>query len=433
MSDKIVIHALPGSSRCTSVIVTALLTKTNFELKVHHPSELKTDAYLKIHPFGKVPAIETKEGPLFESNTISRYLARQSKSLYGKDAHEQALIDQWLDNIRMDIVQTGKTVYGCFGWPNCVPTKDQFDKGVTEHVNNLKVIDAHLKNNQFLVGAQLSIADVVLVSDLAYWYRLLFTEAERKALVHLTAYFERLVKLPEFKNLVGAIPQIESRVPIKFCNKHHDDKKEKKKDDKKDDKKKDDKKKDDKKKEEKKKEEKPAKKAEADDDEIKEEKLPEYKFPDTTFNFFEFKTLYVNEPDKQKALDFLWKNWDANAFSFWRLRYDKLSSEGKVVYLTNNLMNGFLDRADACRKHTLGVHGVYGDEPDLDVRGVWMWRGTEILPYLKDHQQFEYYQATKLDPANEKDKAIITEYWTHLKEDVDKVEGLTVRTCKLFK
>ena len=230
--------------------------------------------------------------------------------------------------------------------------------------------------------------------------------------------------------MLGTIPHIESRFPIKFCNKQKDDKKDKHKDDKKD-KHKDEKK--DKKKDEKKKDEKPKKKVEAEEEEIKEEKAVEYKFPDTTFNFFDYKTLFVNEPDKQKALDFLWKNWDANAFSFWKLRYDKLPSEGKVVYLTNNLMSGFLDRADACRKYALGVHGVYGDEPDLDVRGVWLWRGTEVLPYLKDHPQFEYYQATKLDPANEKDKAVITEYWTHLKEDVDKVEGLTVRTCKLFK
>ena len=27
-----------------------------------------------------------------------------------------------------------------------------------------------------------------------------------------------------------------------------------------------------------------------------------------------------------------------------------------------------------------GVHGIYGDEPNLHVRGVWMWRGQEETP-----------------------------------------------------
>ena len=434
INNKLTLHVLPSSTRSASALITAIMAKADFELKVHTRESLKTEEYLKIHPYGKAPSIQTPEGPIFESNTIARYIARKSNSLYGKSPIEQTLIDQWLDNIRMDIAAQVRIAYCVYGWPSYQISKEDFEKHLVEMIKTLKVVDAHLKTNQYLVGTEVSIADIALVSDLHPSYRFLFTETERKALPNLSAYFDRLIQLPAFKTVIGNVPHLETRPTIKFAShahEHHDHKKDEKKDKKKDEK--TDKKKDDKK-DKKKKEEKPKKEVEKEEeDEIKEEKPVEYTFPATTFNFHDFKTLYVNEPDKQKALDFLWQNWDTNAFSFWKLKYDKLPSEGKVTFLTNNLMNGFLDRADACRKHTLGIQGVYGDEPNLDIKGVWMWRGVEVLPYLKDHPQFEYYECKKLDVNNPEDKALITEYWTKLNQDVDKVEGLTVRTCKIFK
>lgn len=42
-------------------------------------------------------------------------------------------------------------------------------------------------------------------------------------------------------------------------------------------------------------------------------------------------------------------------------------------------MNGFIQRIDdKLRKHSLGAMGVYGEEPKLEIKGVFIWRGTEI-------------------------------------------------------
>jgi len=30
------------------------------------------------------------------------------------------------------------------------------------------------------------------------------------------------------------------------------------------------------------------------------------------------------------------------------------------------------------RKYSIGTMGIYGDEPTLDIKGVWLWRGTGI-------------------------------------------------------
>lgn len=66
--------------------------------------------------------------------------------------------------------------------------------------------------------------------------------------------------------------------------------------------------------------------------------------------------------------------------SFREVLYEKdQATEGKVLIKTNNTMNGFLQRSDPhFRKYAFAIHGVYGDEPDLETRGAWLWRGTEI-------------------------------------------------------
>jgi elongation factor 1-gamma len=42
-------------------------------------------------------------------------------------------------------------------------------------------------------------------------------------------------------------------------------------------------------------------------------------------------------------------------------------------------MKGFLQRIDPhFKKYCFAIHGVYGEEPNLQIRGAWMWRGVEI-------------------------------------------------------
>ena len=53
------------------------------------------------------------------------------------------------------------------------------------------------------------------------------------------------------------------------------------------------------------------------------------------------------------------------------------------------------------------MHGVYGDEPNLEIRGCWLWRGTEIPMEMKDHPSFEFHKFFKMDIAKEEDRKLI--------------------------
>jgi elongation factor 1-gamma len=62
----------------------------------------KTDAFLRAHPFGTVPAAFSPDGRtgIFESNSIMRTVARlgqERRTLYGRDAYEASRIDSFLD------------------------------------------------------------------------------------------------------------------------------------------------------------------------------------------------------------------------------------------------------------------------------------------------------------------------------------------------
>jgi len=34
-------------------------------------------------------------------------------------------------------------------------------------------------------------------------------------------------------------------------------------------------------------------------------------------------------------------------------------------------------------RYGFGLHGIFGEEPNLEVRGVYMWRGTEIPEFVR--------------------------------------------------
>lgn len=82
-----------GNPRGAKVLVAAELAGFPVEHVDLPYDQLKTPEHLaryfsifrKRHPLGKIPVLETSEGPIFESNAILRHIARSNKSagLYG--------------------------------------------------------------------------------------------------------------------------------------------------------------------------------------------------------------------------------------------------------------------------------------------------------------------------------------------------------------
>jgi len=136
--------------------------------------------------------------------------------------------------------------------------------------------------------------------------------------------------------------------------------------------------------------------------------------PPSTFVMDDFKKEFLNTQDKATVLKDFWTKIDLNGYSFWFMQYQKLPSEGKILFKSNNSSSFFLQKLDPFRKYTFSCHGVYGVEGEFEIRGVWMWRGTDIPNEIKEHDNYEFMTIKKLDPTKEEDKNLISEYWLNL-------------------
>jgi len=72
------------------------------------------------------------------------------------------------------------------------------------------------------------------------------------------------------------------------------------------------------------------------------------------------------------------EQYDKAGYSIYFVHYDKYEGEGVVLYQTANMLNGFLQRIDHFRKHALAMMAMLGDEPNLEIEGVWLFRGKGI-------------------------------------------------------
>ena len=73
--------------------------------------------------------------------------------------------------------------------------------------------------------------------------------------------------------------------------------------------------------------------------------------PPSNFNVYDFKTFFVNHADKKgAAVDEWFKMLDWEGWAFWHFHYEKYGKEGTVLHVTNNLMGGFLSRAEHVSK-----------------------------------------------------------------------------------
>ena len=87
---------------------------------------------------------------------------------------------------------------------------------------------------------------------------------------------------------------------------------------------------------------------------------------------------------------------------------------------------------DKFRNYSFSLLAILGEEPSLEIQGVWLFRGKTIPQEMLDHPQFEYYKKRELDVKKEEDRKLISDFWS-AKAEVSTVNGLKVQECKMFK
>jgi elongation factor 1-gamma len=358
----------------------------------------------KLSPTGTMPLLKTPEGVISEGFAIVQYLGEvYNPSFLGSTPLERAAVRQWNEFTAVEVNRNNAhLVYPIFGYLPYV--KENADNALKEIKGHFALLNTHLEGKTFLVGNHITSADLNLWTSVGLYLQFVFAdEARKKLFPNLVQWWLNLANMEEFKSIWGR--PLLNKVPAKYpaSEKKEEPKKEAKK------------------------EEKKTEKTGGDDEDEapKKKKNPLDSLPPTTFVFDDFKKEFLNSKDRKAVLDEFWKKIDLNGFSFWFMHYQKLPSEGKVLFRTNNSLSIFLQNLDPFRKYCFSAHGIYGEEGNYEIRGVWMWRGLDIPAEIKEHDSFEYMTIKKLDPTQENDRKLIEEYWLKTEEG-QVVDGLPV-------
>jgi len=97
MPQALTLHVLIGSPFAMKALLVSTCLNLNVRFAFYHSKwQLKTNEYLAINPKGTVPALETDQGILIESEVIVRYLASLDGKvlLNGRSLFEKAKVDE---------------------------------------------------------------------------------------------------------------------------------------------------------------------------------------------------------------------------------------------------------------------------------------------------------------------------------------------------
>ncbi len=164
---------------------------------------LDTPAFLTLNPHGRIPVLEDGKTVVWESHSVLRYLA----ATYGKGRFwhdtpaERAPIDGWMDwsatMLQPSFLNGIFQAY--FRTPEEQRNWNAIHRAVQRCADLFMLLDATIGDRAFLLGDDLSLADIAIASN---FYRYFELDIKRPGLPKLTAYYERLKARPAYRQHV---------------------------------------------------------------------------------------------------------------------------------------------------------------------------------------------------------------------------------------
>jgi elongation factor 1-gamma len=388
MSHKI--YSYPNNHRVWKAQIAGKFTGLEIEYPAFQVGvDNKTPEFAAKFPLQKVPALETPEGPLFESNAIARYAARYggSSKIYGSSAYEASLIDQWIDFSANEIeLPAAAWLYPIF---EIVPFNAEATERAKEDIKKaLDVLNKHLTYRTYLVGERISLADIVVSMALYRLYTMVLDQPFRKNFGNVNRWFMTCVNQPQFRTVLGEVKLAEKMAVAKGATAAPAKKAAPA----------------------------PAKESAAPAGDEEEAAKPKAKskldlLPPTKLDLDEWKRTYSNNPILTVAMPWFWEHFDAEGWSVWKSDY-KYNDELTKLFMTSNLVGGFLQRMDKLRKYGFGSLLIFGEEPKLQIGGIWLLRGTELPEELWENPDAEHHSWTKVDINDPAQRKLVEAYWS---------------------
>jgi len=198
------LFAAKDSSKAKRILVTAAYSGITVDAPASDGKESE----------GKMPVLETDEGCIFSTNAIARYVARMRRDtgVYGRTFIDSGSIDGWIEFCQHELeVPLCVWVYPKLGIFEEVPAAT---KQAKEDVNKaLSVLNKHLAANTYIVGHQVTLADITLACTLLDGFVHVMDSAFRNQYPDLMRWFNTCVAQPQFKKVLGDIVLLGDKAP----------------------------------------------------------------------------------------------------------------------------------------------------------------------------------------------------------------------------
>jgi glutathione S-transferase len=159
--------------------------------------------FLAMNPHGRVPVISDHGAAVWESHAILRYLA----ACYGagrfwlQDAAARAVVDGWMDwsqtSLQPDFL-TG-VFWGFYRTPEDKRNWPAIHASLARCVRHFEKLDRLLEGRTFLLGDDLTLADITVGTSL---YRYFELEIERPKLAHVARWYRALQQRDAYRTHV---------------------------------------------------------------------------------------------------------------------------------------------------------------------------------------------------------------------------------------
>jgi len=322
-----------------------------------------------------------------------RYIARvggEKAHLYGKSAFEAGLIDQWIEfsATSIDLPALAWTL----PLEGLIPNNGLATKKAGEDIKKVfQILDSHLLTCTYLVGNRISLADIVVANSLVRLFELVLDPTFRSGFVNATRWFNTVVNQPNFVAVRGHITLADKVAqPPKADKKPAKEEKPKQ--------------------QEAPKAKKPEKPVEEANDEEEEEGEKEEKkknplddLPKSTFIMDEWKRMYSNNDTRTVALPWFHEKHDPSGYCvFWATYKYNHELTSDPLFKVSNLIGGFYQRLEKLHKYAFGTMNIYGEQGGFEIHGVWLFRGSDVAPDMKecdDSEVYDWVRADITDPA----------------------------------
>jgi glutathione S-transferase len=160
-----------------------------------------------IHPFGKMPVLRHGDFELYESKAIAAYLDRAfpGPALFPSEPRLAALTEQWVSLVNSETYGTVQRYVLAYVKPNTPdgsPDRAAMDAVKPQLLSQLAILDRAVAATGYLVGDQLTFADLNLLTILHNVRQLPGAAEALAAATHLASYHVRHSSRPSYASTI---------------------------------------------------------------------------------------------------------------------------------------------------------------------------------------------------------------------------------------